>query len=144
MSTTTNTNQTVAGAISRAKALRPSEVSDETMVKWLSSLDGKLWIEVISQYEKPVPSAAPVYTMDDVGENADTELLIPAPFDQLYIDYLLMRIDLENDDYERYNNRAVLFNEQYQAYVNHYNREHIHSKRITRPEERRYATWLRF
>lgn len=137
------TNLNVADAIAKAKALRPSEVSDETMVKWLSSLDGKLWLEVISQYENPYPNTIPVYTLDDIEEDVDRELLISAPYDQIYIDYLLMRIDLENDDYERYNNRAVLFNEQYQAYVNYYNREHIHSKRVTRPEEGRYATWLR-
>ena len=134
----------VCDAIQKAKQLRSSEVSTDTMVQWLAALDGKIWTEIICQYDEHTPAAMPTYGIYDADPEEETNLLIPAPYDQIYIDYLLMRIDLENDDYERYNNRAVLFNEQYQAYVNYYNREHIHSKRVTRPEEGRYATWLRF
>ena len=135
---------TVYEAINRAVALRPSEVSRDTMVLWLSALDGKIWTEIVSQYEDHTPETMPVYDGDDDTEEAETALLVPAPYDLLYVDYLVMRIDLENDDYERYNNRAIQFNSEYREYVDWYNREHVHSKRVTDPSQERWATWLRF
>lgn len=135
---------TVYDAINRAVALRPSEVSTATMLMWLTALDGKIWTEIISQYEDPTRTCMPYYDADDNTPEAGTVLFAEEPYDLLYVDYLVMRIDLENDDYERYNNRAVMFNAEYREYVDWYNREHVHSKRITDPGQGRWATWLQF
>ena len=131
-------------AITQANALRPSEVTRATMISWLATLDGQIWQNIISQYEDHEPDEMPAYDPSGTHTNPDTVLLIPAPYDLLYLDYLVMRVDLINADYERYNNDAIQYNEQYQAYVNWYNREHVHSRRVSRPEDHHYATWIKF
>lgn len=111
-------------AITEATSLRPSEVTRSTMIRWLSALDGQIWQEIISHYKDPDPAEMPVY--DPSGAHTATVLLVPAPYDLLYIDYLVMRIDLKNADFERYNNYAQRYQEEWQAYVDWFNRNHTH------------------
>lgn len=113
-------------AITEATSLRPSEVTRSTMIRWLSALDGQIWQEIISHYKDPEPDTMPEYDPSGTHTNPDTVLLVPAPYDLLYIDYLVMRIDLQNADFERYNNYAQRYQEEWQAYVDWYNRNHTH------------------
>ena len=41
----------------------------------------------------------------------EIEVLLSAPYDKLYIDYILAQMDYYNKDYEGYNNNSYLFNE---------------------------------
>lgn len=41
----------------------------------------------------------------------EKEVLLKAPYDKLYIDYILAQMDYYNKDYEGYNNNSYLFNE---------------------------------
>lgn len=115
-------------AISEAQALRPSEIQRSMMIRWLSALDGQLWQEIVSKYipDDDTPDTMPEYDPSATHTNPDTVLMVQAPYDEMYIDYLVMRIDLINADYERYNNGAVRFREEWQAYVDWYNRNHTH------------------
>ncbi len=61
---------------------------------------------------------------DGETEIGTTELLIPFPYDELYLRYLLMRIDLENGELDRYNNEAAQFNRLWQSYAGQYCRTH--------------------
>ena len=112
---------TIAEAIKKARILRDTEIPDSTMVGWLSAHDGTVWEEVIRHYERP-PDSRPSY-----GEAADreaTELLIQAPWDELYPHYLAMLIDLAHQDIDRYNNEAMVYEQQRRAWANHYNKTH--------------------
>jgi hypothetical protein len=92
----------IAEAIDKARILRDTEIPNEVLLGWLASHDGIVWEEVIRKYENPC--AKPVYDQDTDLE--DTELLIPAPWDELYPHYLAMQIDLEHHDIDRYNNES--------------------------------------
>ena len=135
---------TVYEAVSKAKEMRPSEVTDEQMANWLSALDGQIWEEVVSQYDDREEAEPIEYTDGDVDDTVRTEMLVQHPYDDMYVAYLIMRIDLYNADYERYNNEAVLFNEIWQRYTNWYNRNHVHKSRVERPENGQRRTWLQF
>ncbi len=135
---------TVYEAVSMAQQMRPSEVSVAQLVQWLAALDGQIWVEIVSQYEGHVPDAMPTYGPQDADSEEETYLMVEPPYDEMYVTYLIMRIDLYNADYERYNNEAVPYNEQYLAFVNWYNRAHVHSGRVSRPEDGHYATWIKF
>lgn len=111
---------TIADAIRAADHLRQSDIRDELKIKWLSDLDGQCWEDVVSRYEGAPEQ--PVYPPDIDTEAA--ELLIQAPHDNLYVDYLVMRIDLENGDLERYNAKAAMFDSAWQRWANTYNRSH--------------------
>jgi hypothetical protein len=55
----------------------------------------------------------------------DTELIVKAPYDELYISFLASKIDFFNGEFVRYNNNIVRFNDTMTAYGNHYNRTHM-------------------
>jgi len=44
-------------------------------------------------------------------KSLDIEVLLRAPYDKLYLDYILAQMDYYNKDYEGYNNNSYLFNE---------------------------------
>ena len=54
-----------------------------------------------------------------------TELLIPAPYDEVYIRYLEMQIDYANGEYGKYNNSTTMYNTAYSAFDRYYNRTHM-------------------
>ena len=112
----------IAEAIRQARILRENEIPADVMVKWLSDHDGVVWEETVSQYEGHQPETRPVYDGDTDKEN--TELLIQAPWDDLYPGYLAMRIDLAQQDIDRYNNEAAAYEARRQAWAKHYNRTH--------------------
>ena len=55
----------------------------------------------------------------------ETELLVPAPWDEMYLRWLEARIDYANAEYTRYNNSMDMFRAVYQAYRSYYNRTHM-------------------
>ena len=52
----------------------------------------------------------------DENTPADTDLTAPAPFDQLYLLYVMAMMDHTEGDTARYENTAILFNAVYQGY----------------------------
>ena len=61
------------------------------------------------------------YTEETPG---DTVLLVPEPFDQMYLRWMEAQIDYHNAEYSRYNNSISLFNTDFQAYQSYYHRMH--------------------
>lgn len=108
-------------AICGARAMRDTELPDKMLLQWLSSHDGQAWEAVCSRYE----GAASKPDYDDNTDPEATELLIPAPWDDIYIDYLVMRIDLAHQDIDRYNNGAALYASKRADWANWYNRTHV-------------------
>jgi hypothetical protein len=54
-----------------------------------------------------------------------TELLIPHPYDEVYIRWLESQIDYANGEYGKYNNSMAMYNTAYVAFQNYYNRTHM-------------------
>lgn len=106
-------------ALEQIKNLKPSQYSDEQLVGWLSALDGQIYNDLLKAYGVPAPELP--YDTKMMGR----ELLVPAPDDEVYLSYLMAKIDLHNAEYERYNNNMMLFNAQLQAYYSAYTRTHL-------------------
>lgn len=111
---------TLSQAITRADLSRPNELEPELKLAWLTALDGRLQ-RLLRAHEGPVPDL-PGYGPDT---DPDTVLPIPAPWDEIYVLYLLMRIDLENGELERYNNDVLLYNRAWQAFAGDFTRTHM-------------------
>lgn len=60
----------------------------------------------------------------DENTNMDTELLVKEPYTDLYKFYLMGMINLQNEEYDRYQNAAVLFNNAYRDFANYWNQTH--------------------
>lgn len=106
-------------AIEQIKNTKPSQYTDEQLVGWLSELDGQVWADLLKRYGAPAPVLP--YRQEMLGR----EMLIPFPYDGIYLVYLAAQIDYHNAEFERYNNGMMLYNAQLQAFYNAYTREHV-------------------
>lgn len=111
-------------AIGTIKNMKPSQYTDEMLVRWLSTLDGQIYEDLMAKYGAPAPFLP--YTDQMMGR----ELLVPFPHDELYLTYLGAQIDYNNAEYERYNNGMMLFNAQLQAFYNAYTRTHMQKRTV--------------
>jgi hypothetical protein len=103
-------------AIEIVDRLKSNIYSEEDKLRWINELDGMVQRLVfqekeIKQYSYP--------------EDMDTELLIPAPFEDLYSLYLESKIDYYNREYGSYNNSAIVFEARYSDYKKAYIRENM-------------------
>ena len=112
---------TVAEALAQADALRPNEFEAAAKLRWLSTLDGQIHRELLQAFQE---APAPFSGYGEETEIQGTQLLVPYPYDELYPRYLVMRIDLEHGELERYNNDAASFNRLWQSWAALYCRTH--------------------
>lgn len=113
---------TIIETINRVDAVKPNGYSQTEKIYWLSVLDGTVKREIIDTHEG---GEAVTFTGYDAKTPLSTTLLIPAPYDEVYIRYLEMQIDYANGEYNKYNNSMILYNTAYAAYERFYNREHM-------------------
>lgn len=113
---------TIMEAIHRINTVKPNGYDQPQKIKWLSTLDGIVKREIIDTHEGGENVAFDGYTEET---NLLTELLVPAPYDDIYIRYLEMQIDYANGEYGKYNNSKVMYNETYSAFKKFYNRTHM-------------------
>ena len=90
-------HMTTREALRRADLLRQNALPEEQKAAWLCELDGKV-AEMMGA---------------DVPENVfpeDRELLMPAPYDNIYELYLVSMIDYYHQETELYANDRTIFN----------------------------------
>ena len=113
---------TISEAIRRVDTMKPNSYSSEDKIAWLSKLDGAVKAEIIDTHED---GENIVFNGYDESTPKDTELLICAPYDDIYLHWLESRIDYYNGEYGRYNNTVTTYNSAYSAYERFYNRAHM-------------------
>lgn len=145
---------TIREAIAQIDELRPNTFSQELKVRWLSILDMRIKNDIIDTHEAdngepPEPPRAQAVIIkpadDDTSESADTaeaeeepeeftgytegtdpdtELLVGAPYDEIYLHWLRAQIDYSYEEYKKFNNSNAMFTSALSEYVNFYNRTH--------------------
>ena len=113
---------TIAEAISKVDALKPNTFTPEDKVGWLSTLDARVKSQIIDTHECNQPFY--FYGYDSLADQ-ETELLVPAPYDEMYLRWLEAMIDYHNGEDERYNNAITLFNNAFDGYKKYYTRNHM-------------------
>lgn len=115
---------TVHEAITQADHLKPNMYEEADKIRWLSRLDGRIYEEIICTH-KYNEGETPV-TFDGYGpDDGETELLVGAPYDELYVHWLEAQIDYNNMEYDGFNNTNAVFEALYTAFRNAYNRSHM-------------------
>lgn len=109
-------------AISRLDELKPNGFSRGQKIFWLSTLDSTVKEEIIDRHE-----GAEKINFVPYDENTadNTELLIPAPYDEVYLRYLEAQTDYANGEYDRFNNSNSMYAAAYTAFARAYNRTHM-------------------
>lgn len=113
---------TLIEAINRVDALKPNAYTQSEKIEWLSTLDGMVKRFVIDTHEG---GEGIVFKGYDDETPLDTELLVKAPYEDIYIAWLESKIDYHNGEYVKYNNSITRYNDIYQGYCNDYNRTHM-------------------
>ena len=114
---------TIIEAINKVDILKPNSYTHTEKVKWLSNLDWVIKAQIIDTHEG---GDAIEFNGYDVN-NTDTEqeLLVPAPYDDIYIKWLEAQIDYTNAEFGKYNNSITAYNTLYSAFERYYNRHHM-------------------
>ena len=108
-------------AIQQVDALKPNNYSQEDKIKWLSTLDGIIKNEIIDTHEGADKVEFNGYDISSL----ETELIVPAPYDDIYIKWLEAQIDYHNGEIGRYTNSMTMYNTAYSAFERYYNRKNI-------------------
>lgn len=109
-------------AITRLDALKFNTYTQTDKVEWLSGLDNMVKKHIIDTHEG---AEDVIFTGYDESTDLQTELLVPAPHDEMYLRWLEAQIDYHNGEYDKYNNAIIMFNTVYEAYQSYYTRTHL-------------------
>ena len=112
---------TIETAIGRVDELKANTCPEREKILWLSELELMIRHEVLDTHED---SPAPEFAGYSEDTELTTELLLPAPYDRLYLRWLEAQIDYANGEYGRYNNSIQMFNAEYLAFQSWWNRTH--------------------
>jgi len=105
----------VKEALQIIQRLTPSLYSEEELRRWLMLIERQIFEEIILTHAGACCRSAPT------GDDED-ELLVPDRFaEDVYINFLQMRIAKENQENAKYNQSAALFNDAYLKFARWYN-----------------------
>lgn len=108
-------------AIDRIDSLKHNTYTTAEKVEWISRLDGTIKEQIFDTHEGPEAYFQPY----DVATDMDTDLLVMAPYEEVYIRWLEAQIDYYNGEIMRYNNSMAMFQAAYSSYANAYNRKYM-------------------
>ena len=109
-------------AINRLDALKFNTYTQSDKVEWLSRLDNMVKKHIIDTHEG---AEGVIFNGYDDNTDLQTELLVPVPYDEMYLRWLEAQIDYHNGEYDKYNNAIIMFNTAYEAYQAFYTRNHL-------------------
>lgn len=95
---------TIREVIAMADDVKPNSFETATKLAWLNKLEGTLAAEVFLMAPEEVAQLQ--YTTSDM----DVELLVGAPYDDLYELWLEAQIDRANGEYNKYQNTMQSYN----------------------------------
>ena len=113
---------TILEAINTVDGQKFNTYTTVEKLAWLSRLDSLVKRMIIDTHEGWESVSFGGY---DDKTPMDTELLVPEPFDEIYLLWLEARIDYANGEYDKYNNSITMYNAAYDAYANYYNRNNM-------------------
>ena len=82
-------------------------------------------VPVIGENEDEEQTDPRVFPGYDEGTDQGTELLVPFPYDEIYTWWLMSKVDIQNQEIDKYNNDRTLFNNAYDTFSDYWTREHM-------------------
>jgi hypothetical protein len=111
---------TLEQAINTLDARQANTFGRPEKIGWLSQVDMLIWKELMLPHGKSGSFSG--YTTDtDPGQ----ELLVPQPWEELYLHYMQAQMDYCNGEMTRYANAAAMYNSLLAGFKNHYNRANV-------------------
>ena len=112
---------TIQQAMDKADAMKPNMMLETVKIGFLSEIEGKIHEEIIMTHEHTAEEETlPVY---DEDTDTSTEMLVPAPYDMVYVYWLMAQIDHLNQEMDKYNNDRGLFEDAWGNFADYWNRK---------------------
>lgn len=111
---------TINEAIARVDDLRDNTMAPDIKILWLQMVDQQVYEEII----KGRVGADAVTLPDYSDNNGERVLLVPPPYDMLYVYRLEAEICYKNQEIDRQANALTRYNELMDAFAKQYAREH--------------------
>lgn len=111
---------TIQQALDRKSIIDKDSFPPELKITWLSELDAQLFIEVIQTHENPDKVTFKPYTPDDAGKT----LLVPFPYDKLYIPYLMARAAEAYGEIDDFNNHNAVYEKFLREFKGYWNKKY--------------------
>ena len=114
---------TITEAISMADQLKPNMMQDAAKIRFLNEVEGKIFHEILMTHAH----TADEETEPEYDENTDpaTEMLVKAPYDMVYVYWIIAQIDHMNMEMEKYNNDRALFEDAWNNFSDFWTRGHM-------------------
>ena len=114
---------TIQRALDMANAMKPNMMDRELKIAFLTEIEQLIHQEVIMKHvHTEEQKTMPEYTVEtDPG----TQLVIPQPYDMVYVYWLMSKIDLQNLETDKYNNDRALFENAYDTMCDWYTRNNM-------------------
>ncbi len=104
---------TVNDLVAAITSLRGQQYGTDMLMGWINEIEGQVIEEVINQAE----GYDRIFTPLVYEEDQDRILSVPERFQDVYINYLLSKIDYFNEETERYNNDVTMYNAAYDSFA---------------------------
>lgn len=120
-------------ALDLADGMKPNMMTRQTKIHFLQEIDQKIYTEILLTHEHDEEEEVmPEY---DTETDDGTELIVPDPYSSLYPFWIMSRIDLLNQELDKYNNDRALFE-------NAYNEMHDWWNRTKMPVQQNRQLWI--
>ena len=106
-------------AIKEADRLKPNAFKTEDKLRWLERLERRIREEILMHYKGTVPEVEPFQTTESARE-----LLVPAPYDEIYIHWLCAQMDYYERELDSFNSSNAMFESCWVSFRNWYNWNH--------------------
>lgn len=113
---------TITDAITLADSLKPNMMADTVKIRFLNEIEGKVFHEILMKHVHDADMECPTY---DETTDGSTELLVAAPYDMMYVYWIICQIDHLNMEMDKYNNDRALFENAWGNFGDYWNREHM-------------------
>ena len=104
---------TIQGLITKVKTEKPNTFSDEWLLKFVNEIEEDVAEQLHDDDFEPYASVD------------STELLVPAPYDRLYVSYLKSQVDYANEEYASYQLNAEQHVQDFTDFINYIVRENV-------------------
>ncbi|MBR3963877.1 MAG: hypothetical protein IKJ80_00530 [Clostridia bacterium] len=113
---------TIAKVLERIDSLVQNTYTAQDKIAWLSRLDAMIKKTVIDTHE-----GAEITTFEGYDDRTDknTELIVPEPYDDIYLYWLESQINYYNGEYDRYNTTLLMYQAALEAFGDYYRRDHM-------------------
>ena len=109
--------------------INPNTIDEATKIEWLSQLDGMIKSELLDNFARN-DTDADVSEFSGYTEDVPrtTVLLVPYPYDDIYVNYLVAQVFLMMGENSKYNNYAMMYEGEKETYEQYYSRTHKPNK----------------